>query len=259
MATVTKEFVTAGRAIFTLEIPDTFRTNWKAEFGDTVKPHYTFKVNFKKGEGSYKDTYFIQLFTGTDNAEYLHYTYLGMLDIQTGEVKITGKSCRDEDSVEVKLLRRTLKRVWADESDVLEQHGFKLYHEGKCGRCGRLLTTPESVTLGLGPECIKYFPSLNVPVQKSQKAFHGTPVVKDDVPSDAGAPDPVLEEKIQQRLNPNRANDSYDIVARYEKSTDFNVIDTATNEVNAKQKVSEYQTSLGKHYVVEYRANVANA
>jgi hypothetical protein len=37
---------------------------------------------------------------------------------------------------------------------VLEQLDF--FHEGKCGRCGRTLTTPESVELGLGPECIKH-------------------------------------------------------------------------------------------------------
>ena len=30
---------------------------------------------------------------------------------------------------------------------------IELYHVGKCGRCGRKLTTPESLLLGLGPEC----------------------------------------------------------------------------------------------------------
>ena len=29
----------------------------------------------------------------------------------------------------------------------------RVYHAGNCGRCGRLLTTPESVELGLGPVC----------------------------------------------------------------------------------------------------------
>ncbi len=31
----------------------------------------------------------------------------------------------------------------------------ELHHVGKCCRCGRKLTTPESIALGLGPECIK--------------------------------------------------------------------------------------------------------
>jgi hypothetical protein len=32
---------------------------------------------------------------------------------------------------------------------------LEVYHDGHCGRCGRLLTTPGSVTSGLGPICAK--------------------------------------------------------------------------------------------------------
>ena len=32
--------------------------------------------------------------------------------------------------------------------------GFEIWHEGKCGRCGRKLTVPESIACGFGPECI---------------------------------------------------------------------------------------------------------
>ena len=28
-----------------------------------------------------------------------------------------------------------------------------IYHEGRCGRCGRVLTVPESIESGFGPEC----------------------------------------------------------------------------------------------------------
>lgn len=31
---------------------------------------------------------------------------------------------------------------------------IEVYHEGKCGRCGRTLTVPESIESGFGPECI---------------------------------------------------------------------------------------------------------
>lgn len=31
---------------------------------------------------------------------------------------------------------------------------FEVWHEGKCGRCGRKLTIPESIESGFGPECI---------------------------------------------------------------------------------------------------------
>jgi hypothetical protein len=32
---------------------------------------------------------------------------------------------------------------------------IKVYHSGKCGKCGRKLTTPESIKSGLGPYCGK--------------------------------------------------------------------------------------------------------
>ena len=32
---------------------------------------------------------------------------------------------------------------------------MRVYHVGKCGRCGRTLSTPESILTGLGPECSK--------------------------------------------------------------------------------------------------------
>lgn len=30
---------------------------------------------------------------------------------------------------------------------------LEVWHEGRCGRCGRALTVPESIARGLGPEC----------------------------------------------------------------------------------------------------------
>jgi hypothetical protein len=30
---------------------------------------------------------------------------------------------------------------------------LEVWHEGRCGRCGRKLTVPESIAAGLGPEC----------------------------------------------------------------------------------------------------------
>ena len=33
--------------------------------------------------------------------------------------------------------------------------GFEFWHEGRCCRCGKRLTVPESIQGGIGPECIK--------------------------------------------------------------------------------------------------------
>ena len=36
-----------------------------------------------------------------------------------------------------------------------EPQHCEVYHVGTCGRCGKKLTTPESILTGLGPECCK--------------------------------------------------------------------------------------------------------
>lgn len=33
---------------------------------------------------------------------------------------------------------------------------LEVWHEGRCGRCGKVLTVPESIASGFGPECIKH-------------------------------------------------------------------------------------------------------
>jgi hypothetical protein len=32
---------------------------------------------------------------------------------------------------------------------------IEVWHEGKCGKCGRTLTVPSSIESGIGPECMK--------------------------------------------------------------------------------------------------------
>ncbi len=41
-------------------------------------------------------------------------------------------------------------------SDKEFSDNIEIWHDGICGRCGRKLTTPESISTGYGPECIKY-------------------------------------------------------------------------------------------------------
>lgn len=35
--------------------------------------------------------------------------------------------------------------------------GAEVYHHGRCGNCGRVLTRPESIKRGIGPECNKKY------------------------------------------------------------------------------------------------------
>ena len=89
--------------------------------------------------------------TGPDN--YVNYRYLGILNPETGLVRTTNASCLKGDSLPVRLLNRALELVWQENTAQFEEKGFNLHHEGRCGRCGRKLTVPESIESGFGPEC----------------------------------------------------------------------------------------------------------
>lgn len=46
--------------------------------------------------------------------------------------------------------------AWKHLIQTPSEHAFSLtevWHSGNCSRCGRLLTTPESIAIGLGPVC----------------------------------------------------------------------------------------------------------
>jgi hypothetical protein len=138
---IDKKFITAGKAIFTVEVPESLGK----------KPHYTYRVQLRPANDRFPDTYFVGILTGPDNNK--DYSYLGILDTKTGVVKTTQKSKFGSTDFVVRLLNRTLNRIWNNETHYIEEAGFNLHHEGKCGRCGRRLTVPESIETGLGPEC----------------------------------------------------------------------------------------------------------
>lgn len=145
MSNVTKQFVLAGKATFTVELPEEFRTK------NSLKPHYTFRVEHKAANGQYKEAWFVKYLTGSDNTR--DYSYVGVLNAETGQVRTTSKSKLQDNSLVFKLLNRTLALIWLEDVSPMESQGFGLHHEGRCGKCGRLLTTPESVQRGIGPEC----------------------------------------------------------------------------------------------------------
>lgn len=144
---ISKDYITAGNAAFTIELPARIAVEWGTPY------HYTYRVRHKRGSGQYGDTWFVSLLTGPDNEH--SYTYIGVLHVKHGQVVLTKASKLTKDSPPVVLLNKVLARVWTDEGHIIEQHGFAVHHEGRCGRCGRLLTVPESIESGIGPECAR--------------------------------------------------------------------------------------------------------
>lgn len=75
------------------------------------------------------------------------YNYLAVKD---QNLVFTTKASRlKDDARPVKALAWLVRRVYADKP--IEPAEF--WHEGKCARCGRALTTPESIARGYGPTC----------------------------------------------------------------------------------------------------------
>lgn len=160
MSNVTKEFVLAGRSIFTIEIPEEFSAK------HNLKPHYTFRVSYKAADGRWNESWFVNYLTGPDNTR--DYSYIGKLNTENGQVIITPKSKLKDNSLLLKVLNRTLSLIWSNDVSPMIEKGFELHHEGRCGKCGRPLTNPLSIKRGIGPECWDnmnggHYPHLSVP------------------------------------------------------------------------------------------------
>jgi hypothetical protein len=133
MSTVTDySFFSAGKACFTV---------------DNGRKHYTYIVQKHKSS----DIWFVRVFTGSDNTAYFtHYSYLGMFDPALGEIRITAKSRFGMTSAEFKACQWAITQV-RDKKTLPD--GWHIRHEGRCCKCGRKLTNPESIKAGIGPEC----------------------------------------------------------------------------------------------------------
>ena len=130
---LTKEFLTAGKAIFTVESPS----------GD----YYTYKVS-APGKDPESPVRFVSLLTGPDNES--SYTYLGMLSQNGTGVRLTPRSRFSPQAQPVRVVDWAVKHIM---NDIPFPPNYRVHHEGRCGKCGRTLTTPESIERGFGPEC----------------------------------------------------------------------------------------------------------
>ncbi len=153
MNPVNRQFILAGNATFTIECPDVWVQNLETVHRHEAKPHYTFKVRGKPDrDDASRHVYFVSLLTGPDNES--NFTYVGiLLPDNGGEIRMTSKSRYRDDAIPVQLVRRVMQRIFTDTVHVMEEKGFRLHHEGRCCRCGRKLTVPESIESGIGPEC----------------------------------------------------------------------------------------------------------
>jgi hypothetical protein len=100
------------------------------------------------GRAEASDRLFVAVLTGADNTA--DYTYLGQIITRPHPRYEHGrKSPISPDAPSAKALAWYLSRLLGG-GDVSQ---VTVYHDGTCGRCGRDLTDPLSVSRGIGPEC----------------------------------------------------------------------------------------------------------
>ena len=91
--------------------------------------------------------HFVSVLTGSNNDG--DYTYLGCVFDRVKYVH--GKKSRIAPDAPSAV---AFSWVWARLTEGRMPETLAVYHEGRCGRCGRRLTTPESIATGLGPVCV---------------------------------------------------------------------------------------------------------
>lgn len=122
-------YLMAGNATFTL-----VSTKTGARF--------TYKIRQPKEDSPH----FVSLLNGPDNTE--DYQFLGTIfaDKTYRHGRKSSVSETASSAVAISYFLRFL--LQGRVSDLVE-----VWHEGKCGRCGRKLTVPASIERGLGPDC----------------------------------------------------------------------------------------------------------
>jgi hypothetical protein len=121
-------YVLAGNAIITLQSVKT-------------ETRFTYKVRIKETKGK-PSVHFVKVLTGPDNNS--SYTYLGTR-FSDGDFRVTRKSKISPSAPSA------LAFSWFNTH--MESKAVTVWHEGRCGCCGRRLTVPESIASGIGPIC----------------------------------------------------------------------------------------------------------
>ncbi len=134
-----KTFILGGSAVFTITSLKTGK-------------HFTFKVKEKKEkELNGPNMRFVNVLAGPDNQSFDDSVYIGFIPSDGSKI-VAGKKGKP-DAPSFKALEWVLAHLNND--NLPEQ--VKIQHEGRCCRCNRVLTHPDSIDNGIGPECAKHF------------------------------------------------------------------------------------------------------
>lgn len=131
-ADVTVRFMLAGNAHVTFQSGKT-------------GTRFTYHVEAAPEREAFRVTHFVKVLTGPD-----HYEYLGC--IYPNRLYKHGRNSKISTGAPSAI---AFTWCWAKLTAGKMPGVLGVYHEGRCGKCGRRLTTPESIETGLGPTCAK--------------------------------------------------------------------------------------------------------
>lgn len=138
-AAAVKRFALAGKARVTL-------------VSEKTGVRFTFQISAPKADPNKpaNDVFFVALLSGPDNTA--DYRYVGRISrgLFWAGAKVMKPSYVSPDAPSSKAFAYAWKAVTRGEMPAL----CEIWHESTCGRCGRPLTVPSSVSQGFGPECI---------------------------------------------------------------------------------------------------------
>jgi hypothetical protein len=135
------KYMTAGNATVTLK-------------SKATGTRFTYRIRQKREEdgqiGPRGLISFVSLMTGSDNEsdfQYLGHFWSTQMVYWHGKKSKIGKDAPGA---------KAFDWVWRQLSNNVLPPQLEVWHEGRCGRCGRKLTVPESIASGFGPECINH-------------------------------------------------------------------------------------------------------
>ena len=106
---------------------------------------FTYRVKSIKNKSNPENPiFFVKVLTNPDL-----YQFIGSI-INT-RFKYSKKSKISDDAQSIRVFQYVFAKLQEGKLDDC----VEIYHEGKCGRCNRPLTVPDSIKIGIGPECLK--------------------------------------------------------------------------------------------------------
>lgn len=122
-------FIFAGNSLFTV-------------VNSKTGNRFTFKV--KKNKKSESEMHFVKVLTNPEIYEFIGTCF-------DKKYKHSQKSRISVEAQSVLVFNWIVKNL---QQGTLPEF-IEIWHEGRCGKCGRVLTVPQSIEIGIGPECLK--------------------------------------------------------------------------------------------------------